>query len=88
MDGRSQGGFGRSALAEKLEDALNITHAVGIVDVGNGSQRFGVGDVGLSAGKTLEAAFEGVERNVLLRFEEHCELVAFARVGSGRRKAA
>ena len=78
MDGRAQGGFGGRALAEELEDALNIAHAVGIVDVGHGGERFGVGDVGLGAGKTLEAAFERVERNILLRFEQQCELAAFA----------
>ena len=79
MNGGAQGGFGGIALAaEAFEDALDIAHAVGIVDVGHGRQRFGVGYIGLGSRKILEAAFERVQRNILLRFVEQRELVTLA----------
>src|SRR5208282_4319845 len=78
VNGCAQGGFGGIALAEALEDALNIAHAIGIVDVRYGRQRLGVGDVGLSAGKVLETSFQSVEGDILLRFVEQRELVPIA----------
>ena len=47
VDGGAKGGFGGTTLADTLQDPLNVAHAVGIVDVGDGSQGFGVGDIGL-----------------------------------------
>jgi hypothetical protein len=38
MEGRAQGGFGGTALAQELQNSLDVAHAVSIVDVGNCSQ--------------------------------------------------
>src|SRR5271167_831191 len=83
MDGGPQGGLGGIALADALQDALNIAHAIGVVDVGHCSQRFGVGDVGFSAGETLEASFQSIEWDIALRFEEQRELMSIATKASG-----
>ncbi len=83
MDGGAQGRFGGTALADALQDALYVAHPIGIVDVGDGSQGFGVGDVGLRPGKLQEAAFENIEWNVVLLFEQPRELVSLAAEAPG-----
>src|ERR1035437_304494 len=74
----SQSGLGGIALTDALQDALDVAHAVRIVDEGYSRQRFGVGHIGFTAGEMLEASFQGIERNIALRFEEQRELVSGA----------
>src|ERR1700722_20297093 len=74
VDGGAQRGFRGTALAERLQDALNIAHAVSVVDVGDGGQGLGIRKIGLTAREALEARFEHIQRNVSLRLEQLGEL--------------
>src|ERR1700680_1003800 len=78
VNGGSQSGFGGAALTDALEDGMDIAEPIGIVDVGHGSQRFGVGHVSFGSGEALKAAFQGIQWDVALRFEKQRELVSFA----------
>src|ERR1022692_2370665 len=66
----AQGSFGRASLAKPFEDSLQITHAVGVVDVLNRSQGLFIGDGCLYAGELQKTAFQGVERDLALCPEE------------------
>ena len=70
VDGRAQSGFGGAAIAETLQDALDVAHTVGVIDVGNGGQRFRIGQISFSAGEAQEAALEHVQRYIALGLEQ------------------
>src|SRR5580700_3038476 len=72
-------GFGRTALAESLQDSLNVAHPIGLVDVFNGCQRLVIGQEGLNRGKAHEAPFKGVVRDSLLGLEELSQTAAIRR---------
>src|SRR5579864_3959616 len=78
VNGGAQSGFSGASLAEKLQNALDIAHAVGVIDVGDSSQRFRVGHVGFNTGEIHEAAFEHVQRDIALSLEKKSELVTIA----------
>ena len=78
VDGGTEGGLGRIALADALEDALNVAHAVGVIDIGHSSQGLGIGHIGFSAGESIKASLQRIERDIPLSFEELGELAAFA----------
>ena len=80
MNGGSQSGLGGIALADALQNTLDITEAIGIVDVRDGSQGFCVGDMGLNARQVHETAFQGVQGNIAVRLEEQGKLVSFIQV--------
>ena len=62
--------FGGVALAEAIEDSLDIAHPVTVIDIRDGSERFTVGEVGLGSVEVHEAAFEDIQRDFALRLEE------------------
>src|SRR5579871_137805 len=66
VDGATQGGLGGIALAQALEDALDIAHPIGLVDIGHGREGFGVSHIGLSRVESGETSLESVDRYVLL----------------------
>ncbi len=78
VDGCAQGGFGGISLAQAFENPLNVAHAVGVVDIGDGGERFGVREIGLGSGELQETSFQNIERNVVLRFEKKRELMSIA----------
>src|SRR5580692_11004909 len=78
MDGSSESGLRRVALADTLQNPLDIAHSVGFSNERNRSQGFGVGKIGLSPRELQETAFQGVQGDVPLRLEQCRELVPFA----------
>ena len=73
MDGSAKGGFGRAAFGKLLQNALQFTDSVGIVDVLDRGQRFVIGQDGLDWREAHEAAFESVEGNFALRLKQFCQ---------------
>jgi hypothetical protein len=69
MNRRTERSLGRTALSDLLQDAFDVTHSVRIVDIGDRRQRFRIGDISLCARKLQKAAFQDVQRNILLRLE-------------------
>src|ERR1700740_2013531 len=86
MNGRAQGRFGGTALAQSFENALHIAHAVRIVDVRDGSQTFGISDRGLDLGEAREAPLQHIQGNVLLCLEELSEGMTIAAKIPGLKK--
>src|SRR5581483_4545409 len=73
VDGRTQGGFGGTALSEAFQDSTYVTHPVCVIYVLHRRQRFVVGNDGLKRRELHEAAFKGVIGNLLLRLEQLCQ---------------
>src|ERR1700758_1265752 len=83
MNRSAQSGFGGVALADALQDALDVAESIGIDDVGDGCQRFRVSHIALSGGETQEISFQGIHRNIALRFEKQGQLMSIGAETSG-----
>ena len=66
VDSSTQSSFGGTALAEKLQNPLDIAHAVRIVDIANRRQRFRLSQGDLASREVQKAAFQHIQRNVAL----------------------
>src|ERR1700740_405756 len=86
VDGRAQGGLGGAAFAEASQNALHIAYSVGVIDIGNRSQRVRIGDIGFPARDSSETAFQQVQWNVVLRLEQLSQLSPISRQRSWLKK--
>src|SRR5579864_9020923 len=78
MDGSAESGLGRVALADTLQNPLDIAHSVGFSNERNRSQGFGVSKIGLPSRELHKTALEGIQRDIPLRLEQYRELMPFA----------
>src|SRR5438270_2700818 len=83
MERGAESRLGGIPLADQIENSLDVAESVGIADVRDCGQTLGVRQGGRGAGKTGEAAFEDVERDVLLCLEKQGQGMAFAIEMSG-----
>src|ERR1700687_576782 len=70
VDGCPQSSLGGVSLGPPLQNALQITHALGVNDKLHGCERFVVGENRLHTRKTHEAAFQRIVWNFLLCLKE------------------
>src|SRR5947209_2182871 len=70
VDRGPQCGFSRTAIIKALKDSLNVAHTVSVIDVRNRSQQFRISQVSFSAGESHETAFQDIQWNIALSFEQ------------------